>query len=123
MNITVTGKIANVLAAKKGVSQSTGKEWMSQDFVIESEDGTMLCFNMFGEDKIKSSGIKVGAIASVTLKVESTEWNGKWFTKLSCVSAIVQGATQAAPVNQPRPADRVNQPSNNNGNSYDGLPF
>lgn len=93
MIITINGKITAALSPRRGTSK-TGNEWVSQDFVIETENGDCICFNMFGEDKILNSGLKVGAIASVTCNVKSKEWNGKWFTSASCVNFIVQGAAQ-----------------------------
>ena len=97
---------------------------MSQDFVIEIENEEKICFNVFGEEKIKESGLRVGAVASVTCKVESKEWNGKWFTSVSCVNCIVQGATQPTP-QQPKPQQ---QPApfgsaTSNSPSVDSLPF
>lgn len=123
MNITINGKIINALPPRRGTSKA-GNEWVSQDFVIESDNEEKICFNVFGEDKIKESGLRVGAIASVTCKVESKEWNGKWFTSVSCVNCIVQGATQQAPQqpkSQPQPAPFGSATSNSP--SVDSLPF
>lgn len=125
MIITVNGKITSALSPRRGTAK-TGNEWVSQDFVIETENGDCICFNMFGEDKILNSGLKVGAIASVTCDVKSKEWNGKWFTSASCVNCIVQGAAQPqqvpsahtqAPV-QPQP-----QHSSSSEVSANELPF
>ncbi len=123
MNITINGKITNALPPRRGTSKA-GNEWVSQDFVIESDNEEKICFNVFGEDKIKESGLRVGAIASVTCKIESKEWNGKWFTSVSCVNCIVQGATQPAhsqPKPQPQPAPFGSATSNST--SIDTLPF
>lgn len=125
MNITINGKITNALPPRRGTSKA-GNEWVSQDFVIEIENEEKICFNVFGEDKIKESGLRVGAVASVTCKVESKEWNGKWFTSVSCVNCIVQGGAQPKP-SQPRPHTST-QPvdfghSNSNQVSADNLPF
>ena len=123
MNITINGKITNALPPRRGTSKA-GNEWVSQDFVIEIENEEKICFNVFGEEKIKESGLRVGAIASVTCKVESKEWNGKWFTSVSCVNCIVQGATQPAPQQPktlPQPAPFGSATSNST--SVDSLPF
>lgn len=123
MNITINGKITNALPPRRGTSKA-GNEWVSQDFVIEIENEEKICFNVFGEDKIKESGLRVGAIASVTCKVESKEWNGKWFTSVSCVNCIVQGATQPAP-QQPKtlPQSAPFGSATSNPPSVDSLPF
>ena len=123
MNITINGKITNALPPRRGTSKA-GNEWVSQDFVIETENEEKICFNVFGEDKIKESGLRVGAVASVTCKVESKEWNGKWFTSASCVSCIVQGATQQAPLqSKPLPQPAPFDPTISNSPSVDSLPF
>lgn len=93
MNITINGKITAVLPPRRGTSK-TGNDWVSQDFVIETEGGDCICFNMFGEEKITNSGLRVGSVASITCDVKSKEWNGKWFTSVSCVNCIVQGEAQ-----------------------------
>lgn len=123
MNITINGKITNALQPRRGTSKA-GNEWVSQDFVIESDNEEKICFNVFGEDKIKESGLRVGATASVTCKIESKEWNGKWFTSVSCVNCIVQGAKQQAPQQpkpQPQPAPFGSDTSSST--SVDSLPF
>ena len=123
MNITINGKITNALPPRRGTSKA-GNEWVSQDFDIETENEEKICFNVFGEDKIKESGLRVGATASVTCKVESKEWIGKWFSSVSCVSCIVQGATQQTPQqpkHQPQPAPFGSATSNST--SIDALPF
>ena len=123
MNITINGKITNALPPRRGTSKA-GNEWVSQDFVIESDNEEKICFNVFGEDKIKESGLRVGAVASVTCKVESKEWNGKWFTSVSCVNCIVQGATQQAPQqSKPLPQPAPFGSATSNSTSVDSLPF
>lgn len=124
MNITINGRITNVLPARKGVSKA-GNEWVSQDFVIESTPEEKICFNIFGEDKIKQSGLQIGAIASVTCKIESKEWNGKFFTSISYVDGIVQSVqqpivqTQTTQHNKPTPVPT----QQTSGTSADELPF
>lgn len=123
MNITINGKVVNALQPRKGVSKQ-GNEWVSQDFVIESENGDKICFNLFGEDKIKESGLRVGATASVTCKIESKEWNGKWFTSVSCVSCIVKGAAQPQqPMQSPQQRAQHQPQQSQTSVSAGDLPF
>ena len=129
MNITINGKITNALPPRRGTSKA-GNEWVSQDFVIEIDNEEKICFNVFGEDKIKESGLRVGAIASVTCKVESKEWNGKWFTSVSCVNCIVQGTSQQQPMQSPQqraqqtPPQQWQQPQQSQSSVSAGdLPF
>jgi hypothetical protein len=87
MIATINGKIVSVLAPKKGVS-SRGNEWVSQDYVIEDDKGEKLAFNVFGQDKINEYNLSIGAKASVTVNVESREWQGRWFTSAKCTGCI-----------------------------------
>lgn len=94
MIATINGKIVLVSAPKHGVS-SRGNAWVSQDYVIEDEKGEKLAFNVFGQDKINEYNLSVGAKASVTVNVESREWQGKWFATVKCVSCISNTAPKA----------------------------
>ena len=125
MNITINGKITAVLPKKTGVSK-TGNEWASQDFVIETDNNEKICFNVFGEETIQKSGLALGATASVTCKIESKEWNGRWFTSVSCINCIVQGNIQPTQqqVSQPRPqVQALPVQRTSSSTDVDSLPF
>ena len=105
MVTSITGKIVEVLPARSGVSKS-GNEWVSQEFVLEEENKDKIVFGVFGANKIAEYNLQVGSTAAVTLKIESTSWNGKYFTKVSCISCISNTANQA----QAQPQQQVQQP-------------
>jgi hypothetical protein len=108
MTTSITGKIVEVLPPKSGVSKS-GNEWMSQEYVLEDENKDRIVFNVFGAQKINEYNLLVGTTAAVTLKIESTSWNGKYYTKLSCIGCVSNTANQhqttqpQQQVQQPRP--------------------
>ena len=125
MIATINGKIVSVLAPKKGVS-SRGNEWVSQDFVIEDDKGEKLAFNVFGQDKINEYNLSIGAKASVTVNVESREWQGKWFTSAKCTSCISNTAPKTEekaeePTPTTTPVNPIKQPTQNT--SVDDMPF
>lgn len=124
MIATINGKIVLVSAPKKGVS-SRGNEWVSQDYVIEDEKGEKLAFNVFGQDKINEYNLSVGAKASVTVNVESREWQGKWFTSVKCVSCISNTAPKAEKVEAPAPTVAPENPFKQETQSVttDDMPF
>jgi hypothetical protein len=123
MDITINGKICQALTQRTGSSQN-GNNWTSQDFVIETEGGERICFNIFGEDRIKESGLRVGVLASVTCKIESREWNGKWFTSIKCQKCIVQNNTTAPQQQMQSPQAKIqNEPQQFTKTSADDLPF
>ena len=47
MNVTINGKIVKELPQKSGIGRNGG-EWISKDFVIETEDGSTIAFSVFG---------------------------------------------------------------------------
>lgn len=134
MTTSITGKIVEVLPPKSGVSKS-GNEWMSQEYVLEEENKDRIVFNVFGAQKINEYNLLVGTTAAVTLKIESTSWNGKYYTKLSCIGCVSNTANQQQStqpqqqVQQPRP---IQTPSldaakevlaQKNSMDVDSLPF
>ena len=64
----ITGKIIAVLPAQGGVSQRTGNQWKSQDYVIETHDQypKKCCFRVFGEEKINQFNIQLGEEMTVS---------------------------------------------------------
>lgn len=111
MTTSITGKIVEVMPPRTGIGK-TGNEWMSQDFVIEEENGEKLIFNVFGKSKIEEYNLKVGTIAAVTVKIESTKWSDKWFTKANCSSCVSNTATTNQPQQTAAPQTRpVQTPS------------
>ena len=89
--IKLTGRIAEVLPANTGVSQRTGNQWMSQEYILEyfmwsgQQNPTKLCVKVFGEDNIKRHNLKaLEENVTLTLRVESTknQESGRWFTEV-----------------------------------------
>lgn len=100
MTTNVTGKIVEILAERSGVSKN-GNEWVSQEFVIEEEGGDKLVFSVFGRQKLDEYNLKVGTTAAVTLKIESTKWNDKYFMKASCINCMSDSKPAEAAATRP----------------------
>ena len=85
------GTVIAILEMRGGTSQN-GKEWKSQDFVIETLDQypKKICINMFGQ-KVDEMP-QIGAIVDVQVNIESREYNGKWFTTVSAWKLTEQAA-------------------------------
>lgn len=86
MIITVQGRILDAMPAMSGISQNTGKEWKSQQYILAVDDNPedYICFQVFGAERIASYDLKRNKRVAVTLEIESKEWNGKWMTNMSC---------------------------------------
>lgn len=86
MITTVVGRIVDCLPIQSGISKANGKEWKAQQYTItlDDEQEDVLCFQVFGEEKIATYDLYRGKKVAVTLEIECKEWNGKWVTNLSC---------------------------------------
>ena len=137
----ITGKLSHVLEAKSGVSAKTGKNWTSQDFVIEFVNGQYVnhfTFSVFGEEKLKNFAdlLVVGKDIKVTFDVDAREYNGRWYNsvtawKIEDVASTEAGIPQpaangasAAAVAQPIPAPSAAAiPAPQADSNGDELPF
>ena len=106
----ITGKIIAVLPAQGGVSQRTGNQWKSQDYVIETHDQypKKCCFRVFGEEKINQFNIQLGEELTVSFDIDAREYQGKYYNDIRAwaINRNVQvpGAVPAAPVAGAAPA-------------------
>ena len=80
----LTGKIIAILPPKQGVSQSTGNAWICQDYVLETQETypKKCCFNAFGAEKIKDMNIQLGETLTVSLEINASEYQGKWYNQV-----------------------------------------
>lgn len=142
----VSGKIIAILPISSGVSQRTGNPWMTQTFVLETNEQypRRVPFEVFGEDKLRQFNIQIGESLTVHFNIDGREWQGRWFAKISCYNVIREGqevsATQQQqpamqqqpPAMQQQASQQVQQPfppqvdaygNPQNGGSNDNLPF
>lgn len=97
----LTGKIIAILPPKQGVSQSTGNAWMCQDYVLETQETypKKCCFNVFGAEKIKDMNIQLGETLTVSLEINASEYQGKWYNQVRAwkVERMAQAQQTTAP--------------------------
>lgn len=81
----ITGKIIAVLPEKSGVSKSSGNQWKSQEFVIETNEQPTkrMVFRVFGEERLQHFDIKAGDEKRVCFDISAREWDGRWFNDVS----------------------------------------
>ena len=82
------GKIIQVLPLQEGVSKA-GNAWKKQEYILETL-GTQyprkVCFNLFG-DNVDKFPMQVGQDVTVSIDLESREFNGRWYTDVrACTS-------------------------------------
>ena len=114
-----TGRIIFALPAKSGLKKN-GESWKSQEFVIENTEGQYpkkMCFNVFGEDKIKSFDIKLGEELKVSFDVDAKQWQERWFNSINAWKVERVGATATNSTQSNTNTATSNEPVS------DGLPF
>lgn len=77
------GKIISVLPRQEGTSKN-GNPWAIQPYVMETLDQYQkkVAFEIFGDDKIKQNLCGIDEIVTISFDIESTEFGGKWYTKI-----------------------------------------
>ena len=98
----ITGKIIAVLPEQGGTSKS-GNEWKKQEYVLEMNDQSQypkkVCFQIFGADRIAQAAIQPGETLTVSIDIDSREYQGRWCTNISAwkVERPKAGAPLSAP--------------------------
>lgn len=80
----LTGKIIRVMPPRTGIA-SSGNEWMTQEYVIEYQDGQYkkkCVFDIFGRDKIEQYNLQPGMACTVSLDIDAHEFNGRFFSDI-----------------------------------------
>lgn len=79
----IQGKVTNILPMRSGVSARG--EWKSQEFVITTEEQypKMVCFLVFGEDKINSFALQIGEAVKVSFDISAHEYQGRFFNSVN----------------------------------------
>ncbi len=97
MSLEIVGKIIQVLPEQGGTSKS-GNPWKLQSYILETQEQypRKVCFEVFGEDRIKSNPCKIDDTVTVSFDIESREFNGRWYTSIRAWR-IQQGVQTAQP--------------------------
>jgi hypothetical protein len=80
MAIDVIGKIVQVSNVQSGVSAKG--EWKRQEIILETEEQypRKICISLWGDKIGDIAGIPTGEIITVSVDIESREFNGRWYT-------------------------------------------
>jgi hypothetical protein len=117
----INGKIIELLEEKSG--ESANGTWRKQEYILETESQypKKVCF-MAWSDKIDEFAIKKGESITVSIDLESREYNGRWYTDVKAWKVTRAGAgANDIPYNAP---DMPNTPQPENPPSLDDeIPF
>ena len=131
----IIGKAIAALPVKSGVSQRTGEQWQSREYVIETQEQypKKMCFEVFGTDKLKEFNIRNNDLIKVHFDISAREYNGKWYNSIrawkvehvnqdgSAAGATANQVAASSPQAPQAPATKV--ASTTKQESDDDLPF
>lgn len=104
------GKVRLLLEPRSGISQSSGKEWMSQEVVIDhfwwpnQRDASQAVMRLFGEDRIKQWNLQPNDEVNIRYHIEAHEYQGRWYNEIRIDNVTFVGASASKnpqPQNQP----------------------
>lgn len=66
------------------MSNATGSVWSVQQYVIETHEQypKKMCFDVFGEDRIKQFAIQIGEEVTVSFDLDAREYQGRWYNSI-----------------------------------------
>ncbi len=111
----ISGKIIAVLPLQQGTSKA-GNPWQSQSYVLETQEqySKKVCFEIFGEDRIKNNSCQIDELVTVSFDIESREFNGRWYTSVRAWKvAKGEGAAPAVTSNTATPSPTETAPDTN----------
>ncbi|MDE6510867.1 MAG: DUF3127 domain-containing protein [Muribaculaceae bacterium] len=83
----IDGKIILDLGLQSGVSKA-GNQWKKKEWVLETfgQYPRKVKFHVFG-DRVDNLDIQVGNSYTLSVDIESREFNERWYTDVSCYAA------------------------------------
>ena len=114
-----TGKVVKIFAPRTGTSQKTGKDWVSQSFLLEVRTGEhgqytrKMLFSIFGEDEIKNAQLYENKDVKVSFDIEAKENPknpGMWFNDVKAWKVEPAGGQQTGYAPQQYPPQQRQYP-------------
>lgn len=111
------GKITVAMPAQSGVSQSTGNQWMSQEYVMayywfpNQTQPSNIVMRVFGADRIKQWNLQPNDEVKVRFHVEAHEYNGRWFNEIRIDAVTFIGVSAYKNPQVLPPAQTAQQPA------------
>lgn len=115
MAMDVKGKVVQILQPQTGMGKKG--PWKKQEFVMETQSQypKKICFSMWG-DKIDQFSLSVGETVTVSVDLESREYNGRWYTEARAWKVEKNSSGAMAP-------SVGDEPFVPEGSATDDLPF
>ena len=99
----LVGRIVQILPLRTGTSKA-GNPWKVQEYILETL-GTQyprkVCFELFG-DNVDKFPMQIGQDVTVSIDIESREFNGRWYTACStCLGSRRPTLLAPPPLSEP----------------------
>lgn len=126
MAIDIKCRLVGKLQVQNG--NSARGAWCKQDFIVETIETypRKICMNVWGEDKVAElSGYNIGENLTISVNIESREFNGRWYTDVRAWRIQRENAAQNTGV-QGAAADLAADPfigAGTDGDDEGDLPF
>ena len=98
----VKGKVIQLLPMQSGMGKKG--QWKKQEFIIETQAQfpKKICLSAWG-DKVDQFRLTVGDMVTVSVDLESREYNGRWYTEARAWKLEKDGGQQSAPIPDEEP--------------------
>jgi hypothetical protein len=115
----IKGKVIQLLQLQTG--QGKKGTWKKQEFIIETQTQypKKVCLSAWG-DKVDQYNLSVGDEVSVSVDLESREYNGRWYTEARAWKLEKSGGSGKGSSSTPPPGD---EPFYGDNSPSDDLPF
>ncbi len=97
MAVDIRCKLISKLQVQNG--NSARGAWCKQDFIVETLETypRKICMNVWGDDKVAElSGYNIGETLTISVNIESREFNGRWYTDVRAWRIQRESAASAA---------------------------
>ncbi len=120
MSMEIKGRVIQLLAPQTG--QGKKGTWKKQEFIIETQSQypKKVCLSVWG-DKIDQFKLQTGEMVTVSVELESREYNSRWYTEARAWKVAKDGSGSGSSQPQQQSSDFGDEPSGSSGT--DDLPF
>ena len=99
----INGLVYKILPVQSGTSARG--EWQKREIIVEMPDdfNRKVCVTFFGDKAADAANLREGDKVSISINIESREYNGRWYTDVIARRIEPKGATQPQ-YSEPLPA-------------------
>lgn len=122
----INGLVYKILPVQSGTSARG--EWQKREIIVEMPDefNRKVCVTFFGDKAADAANLREGDKVSISINIESREYNGRWYTNVNAwrinPTAAAAPAATSAPAVEEAPFKEPAMPASA-ADDVDDLPF